>query len=157
MHYAEIKTVEDAFRYKGIDPDFKPDFSYYPDKYMQEYKLSEFKLEMVVSAINGGWVADWSNTKQKKWYVFFSISSSGFGFSFTVYYCEYSSTIVGSRLVFESEEKAAYAAKIFIKLYEELYGLNSLIVKPNYREIVEKKISEFVSDEQYKAIYDIIK
>ena len=81
----------------------------------------QFILETVVECINGGWVVDWSNTKQKKWYVFFSISSSGFGFSYACYDCEAADTSVGSRLVFESEEKAAYAAKIFIKLYEEYF------------------------------------
>ena len=121
MKHTDFKSVEDCLKYKGINSDeLDAHFAWMPEHRRVHSKM-QFILETVVECINGGWVVDWSNTKQKKWYVFFSISSSGFGFSYACYDCEAADTSVGSRLVFESEEKAAYAAKIFIKLYEEYF------------------------------------
>jgi hypothetical protein len=47
------------------------------------------------------------------------VLSSGFGFSGTYFNYDVTGTTVGSRLCFESEEKAVHAGKTFIKLFEE--------------------------------------
>ena len=74
-------------------------------------------LKMVAKAINQGWAPDWSDTNQAKYYTYFRVLPSGSGFSSsgTDYYCEGAN--VGSRLCFESFQKAEYAAKQFEDLY----------------------------------------
>ena len=75
-------------------------------------------LKMVAKAINQGWVPDWNNSDQKKWWPWFNLSS-GFGFSDSCYYYGLASTAVGSRLCFETEEKSDYAANQFMEIYKE--------------------------------------
>ena len=47
------------------------------------------------------------------------VLSSGFGFSGSVYDYDFTGASVGSRLCFESKEKADYAANQFLKIYED--------------------------------------
>jgi hypothetical protein len=109
--YEEIKTFEDACEELGItndSPIFEDDES--PDE------IAYKKLKIIIKAINQGWTPDWSDTNERKWWPYFNLSS-GFGFSGTYYDYDYADTIVGSRLCFESEEKATYTATQFIDLY----------------------------------------
>jgi hypothetical protein len=77
------------------------------------------KMKVLTKAYNGDWTPDYYNTQQYKWYPFFKVLSSGFGFSDTLYFYVVTLTSVGSRLCFETEEKAAHAGKTFTKLFEE--------------------------------------
>src|SRR4030042_6616516 len=96
--FRDIKTFEDACNeldltqedLTGIRNDEKPD------------EIAYKKLKIVVAAINQGWIPDWDNTDQRKWYPWFNLSS-GFGFSSADYGYDYAGTSVGSRLCFESE------------------------------------------------------
>jgi hypothetical protein len=76
------------------------------------------KLKIVISAINQGWIPDWNNGNEKKWWPYFNLSS-GFGFSSAFYGCDGTDASVGSRLCFETQEKAAYAGTQFLDLYEQ--------------------------------------
>lgn len=80
------------------------------------------KLKIIAKAINQGWIPDWNNTDQKKWYPWFRMSS-GFGFDFTYYDYAGANTGVGSRLCFETKEKAEYAGKQFEEIYKQLLTL----------------------------------
>jgi hypothetical protein len=82
------------------------------------------KLKIIISAINQGWIPNWDNGDEKKWWPYFNLSS-GFGFSHTGYNSDVTSTTVGSRLCFESQEKAAYAGKQFLYLYKEFLTLTN--------------------------------
>ena len=77
------------------------------------------KLKILTRAYNQDWAFDTFNTDQYKWYPYFAVSSSGLGFSRTDYDYAYASTDVGSRLCFESQEKAIHAGKNFTKLFED--------------------------------------
>lgn len=111
--FTDIKTFEDACDELGTNPSAVFNSDDQPDEVA--YK----KLKVIVKAINGGWLPDWSNTNQKKWWPWFNLSS-GFGFCGSTYDCTLTAANVGSRLCFESEAKSDYTAKQFINLYEEL-------------------------------------
>jgi hypothetical protein len=111
-HYTDIKTFEDAC----IDQKIGHGAAYFTEGSTDE--IAYKKLKVVIRAINQGWIPDWNNTDQYKWWPWF-VLSSGFGFSRSDYGYGRTSTLVGSRLCFESEEKSNYAAKQFIDLYEE--------------------------------------
>ena len=111
--FNEIKTFEDACEVLDIDAD-----SVISDQDTSD-EAAYKKLKVVVKAINQGWTPDWNNSNQYKWYPYFNLSS-GFGFSATGYHYGNAITLVGSRLCFESEEKAKYAGKQFLQLYKEL-------------------------------------
>jgi hypothetical protein len=123
---------EDCFRTK----DFK-DFKTFADlclaigtteiEFNKRWNPAEFdlstiafeRLKVCTRAYNQDWPFDAYNTKQYKYYPWFEVLSSGFGFSTTFYYYDYTHTSVGSRLCFESQEKAEHAGRNFIKLFEE--------------------------------------
>jgi hypothetical protein len=121
----KVKTVEEAFVARGLDPVVMPDFSMLPEKYRQPLE-DHFKLIIVVEAINDGWEPNWNDDDQEKYYPWLQVEASdevpgGFGFSHASTYCGYSSTDVGSRLVLETHEAAIYVYETFPELYKSYF------------------------------------
>jgi hypothetical protein len=120
--YTKIKTFEDACVKENLDPNTViPDFSLFPEKDRQAM-IDHAKLIIINKAINEDWIPDWLNYNQTKYYPWFEMgSSSGVGFSCDDYVDWSTSSNVGSRLCFESREKAIYAGKTFIELYKSYF------------------------------------
>lgn len=114
--YTDIKSFEDACKALNYDPTL-PEF---PMASADEKKalIAHYKLTVIAKAINEGWTPNWGNSNQWKYFPWFKMSD---GFSFRVAVCNLSHSRVGSRLCFQSEEKAEYAGKQFIKLYKEYF------------------------------------
>jgi hypothetical protein len=110
--FTDIKTFEDACKELELDSSEVFSSSDTPDE------IAYMKLKTVTRAINHGWTPAWNNSNQRKWWPYFNLSS-GFGFSDTFYYYDNAGTSVGSRLCFESEEKARYAGTQFKELYKQ--------------------------------------
>lgn len=112
-----VKSYEDACSELKLDPKALPDFSLVPAIHRKAL-LNHYKLIIIAQALNEKWVADWSDWDQYKYYPWFQVKKTGFGFSDT--YCVWSTTLTngGSRLCFRTEELAEYAGKTFTKLYE---------------------------------------
>ena len=109
-----VKTADDAFAIKGItigsivnDNDTTDEIA---------YKI----LKVIAEVLNEGWVPDWKNNNQYKYYPWFDLSS-GSGLSYDVFVSRDSFSFVGSRLCFKSEELAEYAGKQFIKEYTDFF------------------------------------
>ena len=112
--FKDIKTIEDARIATGHSINYI--------KITNEESTDEWAyrmIKMVVKAINNGWVPDWSNSDQYKYYPWLSISSSGFGFSSSGYGYTFTVTGVSARLCFESREKSDHAGTQFINLYKQ--------------------------------------
>lgn len=123
---SKIKTFENACKALKIDSAVAlPDVSGFPEHH-QVALIAHAKLILIAEALNEGWRPDWNDTDQVKYTPWFKVKAdkkrpSGFGLSCDAYAYWYSLTSVGSRLCFKSEELAEYAAKQFIKIYEEYY------------------------------------
>ena len=166
MDYKQITSVEAAMKAKGYAPDFVPDFSYYQDEYMRRFKLAEFKLETVIAAINGSWVADWTDTKKYKHYPYWNVvnkkenlSFSRRGLSLYDVSGDFVYAAVAPCLCFCGEEECRFAAKNFLSLYEEYYFFKyklEEVPKPSYKELVEAKLAEGLTDDAYKLILEAI-
>jgi len=111
--FEEIKTFEDACMELDLNPQAVYFVSATPDE------IAYKKLKIIIAAINQGWTPDWSNASQYKYYPYFEFLSSGFGFSVAGYCCGGAGATVGSRLCFETREKAIYAGKQFLQLYKD--------------------------------------
>ena len=119
FNYKDIKTFNDVciacgttetgFNQKYENLGLRPDAINYE------------KIVMIASVINDGWIPDFTNQTQRKYYPYFIISASGFGFSYSDFYYANSFAHVGSRLCFESLEKAEYAGKQFVEIYKGFY------------------------------------
>jgi hypothetical protein len=119
--YTDIKTFDDACKVLNLETTIIPDFSLFP-KEEQEAMQAHTKLIIIAKAINGDWIPDWTNSDEYKYYPWFEMgSSSGVGFSFGDCDDWFTNSIVGSRLCFETREKAKYAGKQFEDLYKSYF------------------------------------
>ena len=111
-----IKTYEDACCKLNEIPIYRETFG---NNRITDDELSYIKLKTITKALNEGWVPDWEDNRQQKWYPYFLLSSSSFVFDGL--YCRYSHTAAGnsSRLCFPNEKLATYAGKQFVKIYKE--------------------------------------
>jgi len=77
------------------------------------------KLKTVTKALNEGWICDWNDSNQYKYYPWFKMSSGGFVFDGAG--CGSSTADAGdaSRLCFKSSELAKYAGEQFLQLYSD--------------------------------------
>ena len=116
--YKTIKTFEDACKKVGIDPEKLPDTSMIPDEFRAAI-IAVYRLFIIFKAINDGWTPDWSKSSQYKYYPWYWVLSSGFGFDGSGYYYVNAHTTVGSRLCTDTSEKALYIAKAFEQEYKE--------------------------------------
>jgi hypothetical protein len=116
--YKTITSVEVACKHLNFDINSIPDLSMLPGDLGEKFKQG-ILCAIFILAINNGWVPDYSDYDQRKYYPWPLVSSSGFGFSLSYYVYVNAYSHVGSRLCFESQEKADYAGKQFPKLFED--------------------------------------
>ena len=111
-----IKTFSDVLKHLGIDED---DFNE-ENEGLDADEIAYRKLKLIVKALNEGWVPDWSNSNETKYFPWFRMgSSSGSGFAFDGCDSWITLSSVGSRLCFKSRELAEYAGKQFTEIYKE--------------------------------------
>lgn len=131
-----IKNMSDVFNSLGIDEDeFENDRQYRAEKMAELAKnlgmddddisddescflIRDFYVYALAYVLNEGWKPDYSNTNERKWYPYFSLSS-GFGFYGSYYGCDSVYSTSGFRLCFKSEELANYAGKNFTKYFKK--------------------------------------
>ncbi len=125
MSNTQIKTWQEAFEKKGLDPNIMPDVSILPEAYRKP-QLALFKLHVVAEVLNEGWVPDYSDYGQRKYYPYFDVETteenkSGSGLSFGDYAYWGASSAVGVRLCYRDSSTARYAGTQFKELYEDLF------------------------------------
>ena len=118
--FKTIKSFEDACAKENVDPTALPDVSMVPEEFRKPI-INAYKLMIIYKAINNGWRPDWSKSSQWKYFPWYGVLSSGFGFSDSRYYYGLTTTIVGSRLCTDSSEKAIYIAEQFQAEYQEFF------------------------------------
>lgn len=116
--WKSLTTMEAVYKFHGLDDGYMPDLSSYP-AFMRAYKAKEFTAQLMAAAINGSWVADWTDTSQRKYYPWWKVS--GRGLSLLGVYYDVTNAYVGPRLCFESDEKVRHAVKYFTPVFEDHY------------------------------------
>jgi hypothetical protein len=118
-----VKTFEDACNELGIDSTTAiPKVATDPLQKDERSIWAYCKLIIIAKALNEGWVPNWKDSSQYKYYPWFDLSS-GSGLSYGAYVSQRSSSDVGSRLCFKSRELAEYAGKQFEDLYKKYFLL----------------------------------
>ncbi len=118
--FSTIKTFEDACAKVGVDPEKLPDVSGIPEEFAKPV-IAAYKLMIIYNAINNGWRPDWSNYDQYKYFPWFEVLSSGFGFSHSHCAYYYTHAHVGSRLCTDTSGKAKYIAQQFETEYKDYF------------------------------------
>ena len=115
-----IKNFDDVLRENGI---VKLDF----EKSCQGLTTDEVaykQVKEIAKAFNEGWVPDWTNSSQGKYYPWFKMGSpSGGGFSFLDFGNWCTDSIVGSLLCFKSSDLAKHAGQLFESIYKDFLTL----------------------------------
>ena len=111
-----FKTIKDVLQYHGqTEKQFNQNCNSL-SKDEKAYRL----LKMIASALNEGWIPDWSNYSEFKYFPWFDMdTSSASGFAY--YGCDdwCSNSNVGSRLCFKSRDLAKYAGQQFEEIYRD--------------------------------------
>lgn len=114
-----IKTYPDACEFLGEEPivdEVLLKLGFTKDE------IAYRKLKTIAKALNEGWLPDWTNSNQYKywpWFVYDS-NSAGFGCAYANYTATSTNTHIGSRLCFKTRELAAYAGEQFEDIYNDL-------------------------------------
>lgn len=121
----QIKTWQEAFEKKGLDPNVMPDVSMIPTQYHKSI-LALFILTVVAEVLNDGWVPDYTDRRQLKYEPWFAVEAddtnkTGVGLAFNGYDCWLSYSSVGVRLCYRDSDTARYAGTQFKELYEDLF------------------------------------
>lgn len=117
-----LQTFETAANYLGIDSKKLPLIEGLEEGDAKAI-VSTYKLFIISKA---AWKAegkkiDWNDDDQCKYYPWFDMEdSSGSGFSYIHYGCDYSLSFVGSRLVFPSSKIARYVGETHLELFRDL-------------------------------------
>jgi len=115
--WKDFKTFDDLCRATGTtEADFNRKWEHAD---LDPSTLAFERLKICTRAYNQDWPFNAYDTNQRKWFPYFNVLSSGLCFSYAIYYYDLTFTSVGSRLCFESEEKAALAGMTFTKLFED--------------------------------------
>jgi len=117
--FRSITSFNDACNRLGIN-DSIPDVAMLPEEFRKPV-IAGYRLMIIYKAINNGWKPDWNNYSEYKYYPWFEVLSSGFGFSDSYYTFVIAHTDVGSRLCTDTSEKAMYIAKQFEAEYKEYF------------------------------------
>ncbi len=118
----KLKTWESICKVKGIDPIKSLPFQN-PSNDTEEGVNAFFQISTIREVLNDGKDADWSSN-ESKWFPWPDViedktKPSGFGLSYYDYVVTYSYTSVGSRLSFNTREKAKHAFTYFQPVYEK--------------------------------------
>ncbi|WP_379963950.1 hypothetical protein [Epilithonimonas sp. UC225_85] len=111
-----IKSFDDVLDHLEIDKDeFKNEC-----EGLSSDEIAYKQVKLIVNALNEGWVPDWTNSSQYKYFPWFKMgSSSGSGFSYSDCADWIAVSAVGSRLCFKNRELAEYAGKQFTDIYKQ--------------------------------------
>ena len=110
-----VKTFDDARRLTGR-PDV-PDFSNLPTD-MRKHFEAQYKMIVIVEALNEGWIPDWDNNEYK-YYPWFEMSPSSIAFGGSCYDTAIALAGSGSRLCLKNKELSEYCGKQFIDLWKQ--------------------------------------
>ena len=82
------------------------------------------KLKLIIRVLNEGWKPNYRDTNEYKYYPYFRYNANTGAFVYYYYLYNDSTTAVGSRLVFKSQELAIFAGELFIEIYNEYLKYN---------------------------------
>lgn len=113
-----IKTVEDVLRELGNDQEVLIYNKLLTILDADSHVVNNQMAVLITKAMNEGWVPDWANSNEYKYFIWFEMRGSS-GFQFHGYGYWTADSAVGSRLCFSSRERAEHAGKTFQHIYEK--------------------------------------
>jgi hypothetical protein len=127
----KVKTFEDALAIvEKTNPDIRAEYGSLcaiKTIFINRF-IAEFKLFIIIQALNEGWTPDWSDINKWKYYPWFFVGGTandgaiaGFGDVGSIIGASVTTTSIGSRLCYSNRALAEYGGKTFIKEYYEMF------------------------------------
>lgn len=163
----KITSYEDACKALNIKPINEEVFNAFP-KEDRKSMIAYHKLTVIVRALNNGWLPDWENKNERKYYPVFLYSPAGLTYV-SIYNTSTAARIV-SRICFSSPALAEYAADHFADLYRDFYCLPASVEEElrkgmeihgdlpqgeflkNATDLVQKKLVTMVENSKTRGI-----
>lgn len=117
-----IKTFEDACDALGDEHPFVKEYWGIVNINLDiaQDLIAYLKLRIICAALNEGWVANYHNLEQDKWFPWFAYRDGGFVYALAGNSASYSNAYHGVRLAYKTKELAEYAGKQFVDIYQKL-------------------------------------
>ena len=113
-----IKTFEQACKKLKLDPKTAiPDMSAAQPKHHAAL-IATAKMHIIAEALNDGWIPNWSDYNEYKYFPYFEMA--GFRFFASYHWDADAYSTGGSRLCYRTRALSDYAGKTFVKLYEDM-------------------------------------
>jgi hypothetical protein len=112
-----LQSFEDACKLDGVKPSDILPYSN-PNSDFQENVNAYVKLVQITKVACQGWVPDWNNSKEYKYYPYFTMGRSGFGFYCAGFDWSTTRTDLGSRLCFPTQAMAETIGRRFESIYK---------------------------------------
>ncbi|HRG39124.1 MAG TPA: hypothetical protein PK289_11380, partial [Bacteroidia bacterium] len=103
---SKVKSFEDACKVLKIKPTL-PVVGSLPKKH-QAAIVANYKLVIITEALNEGWIPNWDNSNEMKYYPYFDMTKAS-GFSYFDFSNWNAGTDAASRLCFKNSELAKFA------------------------------------------------
>ena len=116
--YKKILTFENACEKMNLDPLKLPDVSSLQARYRKSV-VACYKLRIIFEAVNNGWIPDWENRNQGKFFPWFVILPSGISFTSVHSGTDFTHTSSGALFCTNTKMKAIYIGIQFKKEYQE--------------------------------------
>ena len=114
-----VKSIDDAINELGETDVEVAELRKLENANITSHILYKQQAVVIAKALNEGWIADYTNTYQRKFEPRFYYDSSAGGFVYDVYGFRVTDTVVGSRLCFHSSELAKYFGTQFIDIHRK--------------------------------------
>lgn len=165
----KITSYEDACKALNTKPINEEVFNVFP-KEDRKSMIAYHKLTVIVRALNNGWLPDWENTNERKFYPIFRYVSAGLSFAYTACADANTGSTITSLLCFSSPALAEYAAYYFADLYRDYYCLPTSVEEEvrkgmeihgdlpqgeflkNATDLVQKKLVTLVENSKTRGI-----
>lgn len=121
----KVKTLADAIKITGIkkDAEIMALLNYKGADELMIAARTFVELSIIIQALNEGWVPDFSNSNEYKWYVYMKhVAGSGLAYYDVDYWI--TSSNAGARLALKSRELGEYAGQQFENKYKIFFTLN---------------------------------
>ncbi len=115
----KIKTFEDALAATGESQESFDSRTVNDSPDEIAYK----KIKVIANALNEGWLPDWQDSDENKYYPWFDFEDDhGSGLGLSYHDCDYGRSLsyVGSRLCFKTRGLAVYAGQQFTSIYADM-------------------------------------
>lgn len=116
-----VKTFEDALAL--ADEQTREEYLKSVEGFNTPDEIAYKKLKLITKVVNEGWVADYKNFDQRKYFLWGGHLRNGAVAGLLCAYCDFSSGAwyvnVGSRLNFKSREIAEYVGDQFLDIWNE--------------------------------------